>query len=91
MKVGMTNVSSRVASCPAHFLILLWLPHELLPRDEGYVGIGASNYRDCQVLAYEHVMEKHLFRTEQRLYVEWLRQQLPAVESRTYERPTDLF
>ena len=89
-KVRMTNVSSRVSSCPAHFPILLWLPHELLPRDEGYVRIGASKYRDWQVLAYEHIMDKQLFRTKQRLYAEWLRQQSPAVERLAYEQPTDI-
>ena len=78
----MTNVSSRVASCPAHFPILLYLQHELLPPDEGYVRIGACKYSDWQVLAYEHVIDKPFFSTKQLLYTEWLRQQLPAVETR---------
>ena len=56
--VRMTNVLSRVASCPARFPILICLLQELLPRDEGYVRVGASKYSDWQVLAYEHVMDK---------------------------------
>ena len=38
-KVRMTNVSSRFASCPAHFPVLLWVPHDMLPQDEGYVRV----------------------------------------------------
>ena len=55
--VRMTNVSSRVASCPEHFPILLWLPNELIPRYEGYVRIEALKYHDWRVLAIEQVMD----------------------------------
>uniref|UniRef100_M4BQC9 Uncharacterized protein n=1 Tax=Hyaloperonospora arabidopsidis (strain Emoy2) TaxID=559515 RepID=M4BQC9_HYAAE len=34
-KVRMTNVSTRVASCPEHLPILLWMPHKLLAHEEG--------------------------------------------------------
>ena len=72
IKVSMKNVSSRVASCPAHFAIMLWLLHKLLPRNEDYIRIGPSKYRDWQVLAYENIMDKQLFRIEQLLHVKYL-------------------
>ena len=64
-RVRLMNVSTRSASCPAHFPVLVWLPHEVLPRNDGYVIINATKYHDWQELAYENVMGGRLFRKEQ--------------------------
>ena len=48
-RVRLTNVSTRSASCPAQFPVLLWLPHEVLPRDDSYVRINATKYHDWKV------------------------------------------
>jgi hypothetical protein len=80
LKVRLTNVSSKRAECSAHFPIILWIPHEVLPREEGYVRVESSKYKDWQVLAYEGVLDKELYRKEQAMYMEWLTLQPPEVE-----------
>ena len=45
----MKNISTKCASCPAHYPVLLWLPYEVLPRDDGYVRLNATKYHDWQV------------------------------------------
>ena len=65
MTVRLTNVSTRSASCPAHYSVLLWLPHVVLPRNDGYVILNATNYHDWQVLAYGNAMGGRLFKKEE--------------------------
>ena len=85
--VRLTNLAPRVTTCPAHFPIVVWMPHDTLPRDEGYVRVNSSKYRDWQVLVYEHVLDKELLRKEKGLYEEWLSRQPPAVERPIYTLP----
>ena len=89
-RVRLTNVSTKSASCPAPYPIGIWLPHEILPLDGGYIRLNATKYHEWQVLAYENVMDGWLFKIEQQKYAEWLSQQLPAVKRRTYTRPTGI-
>ena len=86
----MTNISAKCAFCLAYYPVLLWLPCEVLPRDDGYVRLNATKYHDWQVLAHEYAMDGQIFRKEQQQYAEWLSQQPPAVEMRTYNRPAGI-
>ena len=44
--IGLTNLPPRVTTCPAHLPIVVWMPHGTLPRDEEYVRLNSSKYRD---------------------------------------------
>ena len=59
-RVRLTNVSTRSTSCPAHYPVVIWLPHEILPWYESYVRLNATKYHDGHVLAYENVMDGRL-------------------------------
>ncbi|POM66877.1 Hypothetical protein PHPALM_17196 [Phytophthora palmivora] len=72
--------------CPAHFPVVIRLPHGKLPP-EGYVRLNSAKYRDWQVLAYESAIDKDLLRKEQELYADWLSRQPPAVERKPYQWP----
>ena len=62
--VKLWNVSSDVAVCPAHFLIILCNTHGTLPRDEGCVKVNSAKYHGWQILAYEVVMAKTILQSE---------------------------
>ncbi|KAL4127694.1 hypothetical protein PRIC2_006693 [Phytophthora ramorum] len=87
VRVLLTNISSRLTWCPAHFPVIMWIPHGVLPRDEGYVRVNSAKYRDWQILAYEGALDNRLLKREQRLYMEWLSRQPPAVEQNHYNTP----
>ncbi|POM75789.1 LOW QUALITY PROTEIN: Hypothetical protein PHPALM_7058 [Phytophthora palmivora] len=72
--------------CPAHFPVVIWLPHGMLPP-EGYVRLNSAKYQDWQVLAYESAIDKDLLYKEQELYADWLSRQPPAVERKLYHWP----
>ncbi|GMF52143.1 unnamed protein product [Phytophthora fragariaefolia] len=72
--------------CPAHFPVLNWASHGILPP-EGFVRLSSAKYRDWQVLAYETAIDKDLLRKERQLYDEWMERQPPAVERRAYFPP----
>ena len=86
----MTNISTNSALCPAHYPIILWLPREVLARDDGYVRINTTKYHDWQVLAYDNALEGKIWEREQQKYAEWLSQQPPSVERRAYAQLTDI-
>ncbi|GMF34607.1 unnamed protein product [Phytophthora fragariaefolia] len=65
--------------CPAHFPVLNWAPHGILPP-EGFVRLSSVNYRDWQVLAYVTAIDKDLLRKERQLYDERMERQPPAIE-----------
>ncbi|GMG18064.1 unnamed protein product [Phytophthora fragariaefolia] len=88
-RVLLTSVKSSLTWCPAHFPVLNWTPHGILPP-EGFVRLSSAKYHDWQVLAYEAAMDKDLLRKEQKLYDEWLERQPPAVERRRYPPPTKI-
>ncbi|KAL4140283.1 hypothetical protein PRNP1_014568 [Phytophthora ramorum] len=87
VRVLLTNISSRLTWCPAHFPVIMWIPHGVLPRDEGYVRVNSAKYRDWQILAYEGALDNRLLKREQRLHMEWLSHQPPAVEQHHYKNP----
>ncbi|KAE9209092.1 hypothetical protein PF004_g16572 [Phytophthora fragariae] len=76
--------------CPAHFPVVQWVPHEVLPLTEGYVRVDSTKYRDWQVLAYNSAIDRDLLKKEQRLYAEWLSHQPAAVDRPDYETPTGI-
>jgi hypothetical protein len=88
VKVLVTNVSDRLIWCPAHFPVVVWIPHGELPADNGYVRLNSAKYGDWQVLVYETAIDKTLLVKEQQLYQAWLDRQPPAVEKNDYEVPT---
>ncbi|POM70810.1 Hypothetical protein PHPALM_12701 [Phytophthora palmivora] len=78
-RVYLTSTRPTSVWCPAHFPVVIWLPHGMLPP-EGYVRLNSAKYRDWQVLAYESAIDKDLLYKEQELYADWLSRQPPAVE-----------
>ncbi|GMF44324.1 unnamed protein product [Phytophthora lilii] len=93
-RVRLTNLTDKLVSCPVHLPVVVWVPAGLLPRDVGYVRLDSAKYREWQVLAYEAVRDKTLFRWEGELYDQWLARQPSAVEKPAYttgflQRPTD--
>ena len=70
--------------------VLLWLPHEVLPREDNYVRINATKCHDWKVLACKNVMNGRLLKKEQQQHAEWLSKQPPAVERRAYTRPAGI-
>ncbi|KAE9275812.1 hypothetical protein PR003_g29231, partial [Phytophthora rubi] len=87
-RVRLTNIINRLASCPIHLPIVVWVPTGSLPKTEGYVQLDSAKYTEWQVLAYAAVRDKTLFEWEAQLYEEWLATQPPAVERRQYPTPT---
>ncbi|GMF35750.1 unnamed protein product [Phytophthora fragariaefolia] len=85
----LTSTKSSMTWCPAHFSVLNWAPHEILPP-EGFVRVSSAKYRDWQVLFYETAIDKGLLRKERQLYDEWMERQPPAVERRAYSPPTKI-
>ncbi|POM70726.1 Hypothetical protein PHPALM_12795 [Phytophthora palmivora] len=76
-RVYLTSTRPTSVWCPAHFPVVIWLPHGMLPPEE-YVRLNSAKYRDWQVLAYESVIDKDLLYKEQELYADWLSRQPPA-------------
>ncbi|KAE8879242.1 hypothetical protein PF003_g36804 [Phytophthora fragariae] len=87
-RVRLTNITNKLASCPIHLLIVVWVPTGSLPKTEGYVQLDSAKYTEWQLLAYAAVRDKTLFEWEAQLYEEWLANQPPAVERRQYPTPT---
>ncbi|POM77763.1 Hypothetical protein PHPALM_4801 [Phytophthora palmivora] len=85
-RVYLTSTRPTSVWCPAHFPVVIWLPHGMLPP-EGYVRLNSAKYRDWQVLAYESAIDKDLLYKEQALYADWLSLQPPAVERKSYHWP----
>ncbi|POM70001.1 Hypothetical protein PHPALM_13651, partial [Phytophthora palmivora] len=85
-KAYLTSTRPTSVWCPAHFPVVIWLPHGKLPP-EGYVRLNSAKYRDWQVLAYESAIDKDLLYKEQELYADWLSRQPPAVERKPYHWP----
>ncbi|GMF90639.1 unnamed protein product [Phytophthora fragariaefolia] len=77
-RVLLTSTKSSMTWCPAHFPVLNWAPHGILPP-EGFVRLSSAKYSDWQVLAYETAIDKDLLRKELQLYDEWMERQPPAV------------
>ncbi|GMF39169.1 unnamed protein product [Phytophthora fragariaefolia] len=73
--------------CPAHFPVLNWASHGILPP-EGFDRLSSAKYRDWQVRAYATAIDKDRLRKERQLYDEWMERQPPAVERRAYSPPT---
>ncbi|KAE8975335.1 hypothetical protein PR002_g25628 [Phytophthora rubi] len=48
-RVLLTNTGGKPGSCPAHFPVVQWVPHEVLPLTEGYVRVDSTKYRDWQL------------------------------------------
>ncbi|KAE9198186.1 hypothetical protein PF002_g22517 [Phytophthora fragariae] len=90
IRVRLTNISNRPTSCPAHFPVLMWVPIGDLPKSDGYVRIGSSRYRDCQMLVYEGGRDKVVLRREAELYSQWLASQPSAVDRPEYTTPTQV-
>ena len=84
------SVSARSASCLAHFPVLLWLSHDMLPRNKGYIRLNATRYHDWKVLAYANNMVGLFFTKLRQQFAEWLSQQPPAVARRDYTRHTGI-
>ncbi|KAE8906913.1 hypothetical protein PF010_g27311 [Phytophthora fragariae] len=89
-RVLLTNTGEKPGSCPAHFPVVQWVPHEVLPLTKGYVRVDSTKYRDWQVLAYDSAIDRDLLKKEQRLYAEWLSHQPAAVDRPDYETPTGI-
>ncbi|KAE8971544.1 hypothetical protein PF011_g25994 [Phytophthora fragariae] len=89
-RVLLTNTGGKPGSCPAHFPVVQWVPHEVLPLTEGYVRVDSTKYRDWQVLAYDSAIDRDLLKKEQRLYDERLSHQPAAVDRPDYETPTGI-
>ncbi|KAE9078137.1 hypothetical protein PF010_g23243 [Phytophthora fragariae] len=89
-RVLLTNTGEKPGSCPAHFPVVQWVPHEVLPLTEGYVRVDSTKYRDWRVLAYDSVIDRGLLKKEQRMYAEWLSHQPAAVDRPDYETPTGI-
>ncbi|POM73052.1 Hypothetical protein PHPALM_10138, partial [Phytophthora palmivora] len=85
-RVYLTSTRPTSVWCPAHFPVVIWLPHGKLPP-EGYVRLNSAKYRDWQILAYESAIDKDLLYKEQELYADWLSRQPPAVERKPYHWP----
>ncbi|GMF47134.1 unnamed protein product [Phytophthora fragariaefolia] len=89
-RVLLTSTKSSMTWCPAHFPVLNWAPHGILPP-EGFIRLSSAKYRDWQVLlAYETAIDKDRLRKERQLYDEWMERQPPAVERRVYSPPTKI-
>ncbi|KAE8986597.1 hypothetical protein PR001_g22555 [Phytophthora rubi] len=73
-----------------HFPVLMWVPIGDLPKSDGYVRIGSSRYRDCQMLVYEGGRDKVVLRREAELYSQWLASQPSAVDRPEYTTPTQV-
>ncbi|KAE9020940.1 hypothetical protein PR001_g13478 [Phytophthora rubi] len=89
-RVLLTNTGEKPGSCPAHFPVVQWVPHEVLPLTEGYVRVDSTKYIDWQVLAYDSAIDRDLLKKEQRLYAEWLSHQPASVDRPDYETPTGI-
>ncbi|GMF51326.1 unnamed protein product [Phytophthora fragariaefolia] len=89
-RVGLTNLTDRLVLCPTHLAIVAWVPIGTLPKQVGYVRLDSKKYSEWQVLAYEAVRDKTLFRRERELYEEWLAAQPPAVDRPSYTRPKQI-
>ncbi|GMF37793.1 unnamed protein product [Phytophthora lilii] len=89
-RVRLTNLTDKLVSCPVHLPVVVWVPAGSLPRDVGYVRLDSAKYREWQVLAYEAVRDKTLFRWEGELYDQWLARQFSAVEKPAYTTPTGI-
>ncbi|EGZ04430.1 hypothetical protein PHYSODRAFT_343274 [Phytophthora sojae] len=86
VRVRLTNLKPTWTWCPAHFPVVAWAPHGVLPPD-GYVRLHSAKYKDWQVMAYEAAMDKDLLQKEHQLHVEWLARQPSAVDRRNYPEP----
>ena len=60
VRVRMTNIATKSASYQNYYPIILWQPHEVLPRDDVYVRINTAKYHDRQLLAYKNAMDGKL-------------------------------
>ncbi|GMG17783.1 unnamed protein product [Phytophthora fragariaefolia] len=89
-RVRLTNLTDRLVLCPTHLAIVAWVPIGTLPKQVGYVRLDSKKYSEWQVLAYEAVRDKTLFRRERELYEEWLAAQPPAVDRPSYTRPKQI-
>ncbi|POM72530.1 Reverse transcriptase [Phytophthora palmivora] len=85
-RVYLTSTRPTSVWCPAHFPVVIWLPHGMLPP-EGYVRLNSAKYRDWQVLAYELAIDNDWLYKEQELYANWLSRQPLAVERKPYHWP----
>ncbi|GMF40618.1 unnamed protein product [Phytophthora lilii] len=95
-RVRLTNLTDKLVACPVYLPVVVWVPAGSLPRDVGYVRLDSAKYREWQVLAYEAVRDKTLFRWKGELYDQWLARQPSAVEKPAYttltgilQHPTD--
>ncbi|GMF41655.1 unnamed protein product [Phytophthora fragariaefolia] len=86
-RVRLTNLTDRLVLCPTHLAFVAWVPIGTLPKQVGYVRLDSKKYSEWQVLAYEAVRDKTLFRRERELYEGWLAAQPPAVDRPSYTRP----
>ncbi|GMF82164.1 unnamed protein product [Phytophthora fragariaefolia] len=85
-RVLLTSTKSSITWCPAHFPVLNWALHGILPP-EGFVRLSSAKYRDWQVLAYETAIDKDLLRKERQLYDEWMERQPPAQPRSSLSQP----
>ncbi|KAG6623626.1 uncharacterized protein IUM83_02078 [Phytophthora cinnamomi] len=87
VRIRLTNATDRLASCPVHFPVIVWVPIGSLPKTEGYVQLDSAKYKEWQVLAYAAARDKTLLKWEAELYQQWLAKQPPAVERPSYPTP----
>ncbi|EGZ24289.1 hypothetical protein PHYSODRAFT_260223 [Phytophthora sojae] len=85
--IRLTNITTTAAQCAKHDSVVLWVPHGELPRETGYARLDSNKYKEWQVLAYLTSRDETLQGRECRLYEQWLAEQPPAVERRTYPTP----
>ncbi|KAG6619585.1 Eukaryotic/viral aspartic protease [Phytophthora cinnamomi] len=86
VRIRLTNATDRLASCPVHFPVIVWVPIGSLPKTEGYVRLDSAKYKEWQVLAYAAARDKTLLKWEAELYQQWLAKQPPAVERRQLDQ-----
>ncbi|GMF34584.1 unnamed protein product [Phytophthora fragariaefolia] len=89
-RVRVTNISDRLATCPVHPPLLLWVPRGDPPRTEGYVRLGSDKYNEWRVLAYSRSRDSDLYKAEGEIYKRWLAAQPSAVEIVPYTTPTKI-
>ncbi|EGZ26933.1 hypothetical protein PHYSODRAFT_320802 [Phytophthora sojae] len=85
--VRLTNITAKAARCTKHDSVVLWVPHGELPRETGYARLDSNKYKEWQVLAFSTSRDETLLGRERRIYEQWLAEQPPAAERRTYPMP----
>ncbi|KAG6591092.1 uncharacterized protein IUM83_11293 [Phytophthora cinnamomi] len=46
VRIRLTNATDRLASCPVHFPVIVWVPIGSLPKTKGYVRIDSAKYKE---------------------------------------------